>query len=156
MDLLNFNQLSIYDHFNIFEDLFIPGVYFHNTQKFNVEFEGASVHRGNLISASATKSPPKLEIESLGSTAYNTVLMINMDGDAFTSSTSDDFDKTQLLHWCVANISDGSTNGETIVPYLPPAPFKGTGYHRIAFVLFRHKEKIDFSAIKLKGLVNYT
>jgi large subunit ribosomal protein L38 len=151
LDLLSFDQLKIYDHFNIFEDLFMPGVYFNNSQKFVVTYNNDSIKRGNLLTASAATSAPKLEIESLGSSGYNTVLMVNMDGNAFSNTGKDDFDKSQLLHWCVTNISDGKADGETVVPYLPPTPYKGTGYHRIAFVLFRHKEKINFSEMKLKG-----
>ena len=155
MEALNFNQLSIYDHFNIFDDLFIPGAYFKNTQKFVVKFGENSIQRGNLLTAAATSSEPRFEIESLGSNAYNSVIMLNMDGDAFTQAKEDDVDKTQLLHWFVANIPDGKADGETIVPYLPPTPFKGTGFHRIAFVLFRHKERIDFGDVKIQGLVSY-
>uniref|UniRef100_A0A914Z8Q2 Large ribosomal subunit protein mL38 n=1 Tax=Panagrolaimus superbus TaxID=310955 RepID=A0A914Z8Q2_9BILA len=152
LDLLKFDHLKIYDHYNIFEDLFMPGVYFNNTQKFGVKYgDTVVVKRGNLLTAADATSEPQIEIESLGSNAYNTVLMLNMDGDGFTAERPNDFDKSQLLHWCIANISDGQKNGETIVPYLPPTPYKGTGYHRIAFILFRHKEKIDFSDIQLKG-----
>jgi large subunit ribosomal protein L38 len=153
LDLLKFDQLKIYDHFNIFEDLFMPGVYFNNTQGFGIKYGETEILRGNLLSASTATKEPQLEIESLGSNAFNTVLMLNLDGDGFTAEGPNDFDKTQILHWCIGNIPDGQKNdgGETIIPYLPPTPFKGTGYHRIAFILVRHKEKIDLSEIQLKG-----
>lgn len=57
--------------------------------------------------------------------------------------------RNHLLHWVVTNIPASSeainAGSTTIVPYLPPIPFYGTGYHRIAFILFRHKDKIEFS-----------
>jgi len=58
------------------------------------------------------------------------------------------------LHWFIGNIpstSDGISKGETIIPYLQPLPYYGTGYHRIAFVLFRHQQKIDFSSFKVNS-----
>jgi len=145
---LSFDQLSMYDHFNIFEDLFRPGVYFYNTQKFEVKYGPSSINRGNLLTANTASDSPKLEIESFGKNGFNTVLMLNLDGDAFTEAKQNGIDKTQMLHWMIANIPDGSTEGETIVPYLPPTPFKGTGYHRVAFILFRHQEKVDFNDLK--------
>lgn len=67
-----------------------------------------------------------------------------------------DVDNTQVLHWLVGNIPDGAdlSKGEEMVPYIQPIPVKGTGYHRIAFVLFRHKKKIDFSHFKLKRYIS--
>uniref|UniRef100_A0A7E4V3R5 Large ribosomal subunit protein mL38 n=1 Tax=Panagrellus redivivus TaxID=6233 RepID=A0A7E4V3R5_PANRE len=152
---LSFDQLSIYDHFNIFEDLFVPGVYFNTTQKVAVRYGSESVARGNLISStSIAKEAPEVEIEALGTDAYNTLLMVNLDGDAYTPEAENEFDKTQILHWFVGNIPDGAKvdSGETVVPYLPPTPYKGTGYHRVAFLLLRHKEKIDFSSNKITSL----
>ncbi|KAE9550323.1 hypothetical protein FO519_006455 [Halicephalobus sp. NKZ332] len=148
LDKLSFDQLSIYDHFNIFDDLFVPGVYFYNTQRFGVRYGSNSVERGNLLTAKVASDPPKLEIESFGTGGFNTVLMVNMDGDAFTEAEKDGIDKTQVIHWMVSNIPDGSDEGETIVPYVPPIPFKGTGYHRVVFILFRHQEKISLDEFK--------
>uniref|UniRef100_A0AC34RA22 39S ribosomal protein L38, mitochondrial n=1 Tax=Panagrolaimus sp. JU765 TaxID=591449 RepID=A0AC34RA22_9BILA len=152
VDDLPFNQLSVYDHFNVFDDLFAPEIYFYNTQKFSIKFNSNSVERGNLLTASQATEMPEVVIESIGNDGYNTFLMVNLDGNAFTENQSDG----QVLHWFKANIPDGTNEGETIVSYLPPTPFKGTGYHRIAFVLFRHKNKIDFGNIKIQdaGLSN--
>ena len=70
--------------------------------------------------------------------------------------------QSQMVHWMIGNIPSHSganandakiENGELIVPYLQPIPYYGTGYHRIAFVLFRHKNKIDFSSYQLKTYV---
>jgi len=96
------------------------------------------------------------------SAAFNTLLMINLDGDGFVdadaspsvemSELGDEKEtetKTQLIHWIVANIpseSSGLEKGELIVPYLQPLPFYGSGYHRVAFLLLRHQEKVDLSS----------
>uniref|UniRef100_A0A914RKE7 Uncharacterized protein n=1 Tax=Parascaris equorum TaxID=6256 RepID=A0A914RKE7_PAREQ len=49
--------------------------------------------------------------------------------------------------------SDGRdiSSGTEVVPYLQALPFKGTGYHRFAFILFRHEKQIGFDAYRLKG-----
>lgn len=56
--------------------------------------------------------------------------------------------KSHLLHWFVSNIPSNGTidsDSTTTIPYLPPIPFYGTGFHRIAFIVFRHNNQIEFS-----------
>lgn len=43
------------------------------------------------------------------------------------------------------------TKGETIVEYLQPFPPKGTGYHRMVFVLYKQTERLDYKAFKREG-----
>lgn len=51
-----------------------------------------------------------------------------------------------------SNIPNGDVSkGETIVPYLQPLPFKGTGYHRAVFVLYKQNEKVDLSSYKISN-----
>lgn len=40
-------------------------------------------------------------------------------------------------------------NGDTIIPYLQPLPFKGTGYHRFIFVLYKQTSKLDLKEYRL-------
>jgi large subunit ribosomal protein L38 len=48
------------------------------------------------------------------------------------------------------NIPKGDiSKGEQIVPYLQPIPFKGTGYHRYVFILYKQDKKLDFSEFKV-------
>lgn len=53
------------------------------------------------------------------------------------------------------NIPEGEVSkGQTIVPYLQPLPFKGTGYHRLVFILYKQEKKIDLSENQMKDLKN--
>lgn len=180
LDKSEFDQLAVINHHNVFEDLFTPGVYFHNTQGLEVQFgDDGVVSFGNSLSAASTVQPPRVQIGEISergkeqqastqaqkSTAFNTLLMLNLDGDGFVdagaspsvemSELGDEKEaetKTQLLHWLVANIpseSSGLEKGELIVPYLQPLPFYGSGYHRVAFLLLRHQEKVDLSSYRV-------
>uniref|UniRef100_A0A0N4Z9S4 Large ribosomal subunit protein mL38 n=1 Tax=Parastrongyloides trichosuri TaxID=131310 RepID=A0A0N4Z9S4_PARTI len=140
---LNFNQESIFNHNNIYQDLFQSNVFFNITQDMKINYHNnVSVLRGNNVSPSDMINHPNVILESFGNESFNTVLMVNLDGNAFT-------DNGQLLHWMVTNIPDGGSinNGDCIVDYLQPLPYNGSGYHRIAFITFRHKEKIKFDNV---------
>lgn len=51
------------------------------------------------------------------------------------------------------NIPDGDiTKGETIYDYLQPFPTKGTGYHRLVFVLYEQTQKLDYSTVPNKEI----
>lgn len=51
-----------------------------------------------------------------------------------------------------ANIgSDGVASGNVIVPYLPPVPPRGSGFHRMVFALYRHTQPLDPTQLKKKG-----
>lgn len=50
-----------------------------------------------------------------------------------------------------SNIPNGNVaNGDTIVPYLQPLPYKGTGYHRFIFVLYKQDKKMDLAKYQVK------
>ncbi|MFH4975128.1 hypothetical protein AB6A40_001837 [Gnathostoma spinigerum] len=74
--------------------------------------------------------------------------MVNMDGDPYKASGG------EIVHWIVSNVADGQpvNSGSQNIPYLQVLPFRGTGYHRIAFVLFRHKQPCDLLSYSLKKL----
>ena len=40
------------------------------------------------------------------------------------------------------------SSGEVIMDYLQPIPTRGTGLHRMVFLLFKQNKKIDFSEEK--------
>ncbi|KAI6234384.1 39S ribosomal protein L38, mitochondrial [Aphelenchoides fujianensis] len=86
---------------------------------------------------------------------FTTLLMVNLDGNAFSEADPKNggLGHPQLVHWLVANVADGAgvADGQEVVPYLQPIPFHGTGFHRVAFVCFRHKEKIDAGEFQPKG-----
>jgi hypothetical protein len=52
----------------------------------------------------------------------------------------------QILHWFVSNIptSKSINDGKILFNYIQPMPYYGTGYHRFVFILFRHRELINF------------
>ncbi|VDO61553.1 unnamed protein product [Heligmosomoides polygyrus] len=76
----------------------------------------------------------QVRIESVKPGEYNTLFMVNLDGNPYEK-------EGEVVHWIVANIPDGKgvEDGEELVPYLQPLPFNGSGYHRVALLLFRHE-----------------
>ncbi|CAI5439328.1 unnamed protein product [Caenorhabditis angaria] len=117
IDNLEIPNLSIYKHFNIFDDLFAQNL----TEK------------------------PDIKIEKIGNSGgFNTLLMVNIDGNGFLEQKNGEF-----VQYLVANIENGGEigTGDEVFEYLQPLPFYGTGFHRIAFVLFRHSEKLDLAGI---------
>ncbi|CAD5208938.1 unnamed protein product [Bursaphelenchus xylophilus] len=154
LDEVSDNSLPIALHFNIFSDLFIDGAFFHNVQKLDVKCGDHSLRTGNVIPVSSLLSEPNVNIQTPeNGKGFNTFVMVNLDGNLFESEMPEGSPK-QVIHWAVGNITDGSgvTGGsDVIAPYLPPTPYHGTGFHRVAFVLFRHSERIDFSSFKLNS-----
>ncbi|KJH46607.1 phosphatidylethanolamine-binding protein [Dictyocaulus viviparus] len=133
-----FSSTTVLKHYGIFDHLFGQGVFFENVQTLDITFGDSPVFFGNTLSACATSSKPKVEIESLKAGEYNTLIMLNLDGNPFDK-------EGEIVHWMLANRLDDENQdpGEEAIPYLQPLPFCGTGYHRVAFVLFRHKERLN-------------
>ncbi|CAI4223099.1 unnamed protein product [Auanema sp. JU1783] len=131
-------SLALYEHFGIFSDAFGKGTFFENVQDFEVSFEDFQVYHGNFISAESTQRTPQVSIGSVKSGGFNTLLMVNLDGNPFEK-------EGELVHWMVSNIPDGEdiSKGTELASYLQPLPFNGTGYHRVVFVLFRHSQPIE-------------
>uniref|UniRef100_A0A1I7XQU0 Glutaredoxin domain-containing protein n=1 Tax=Heterorhabditis bacteriophora TaxID=37862 RepID=A0A1I7XQU0_HETBA len=105
--------------------------------KMDIAFGHNGVYCGNIIAAETTNTTPKVSIESIKSHGFNTLVMVNIDGNPYDKHG-------EIAQWIVANIPDGYDieHGNEILPYMQPLPFCGTGYHRISFVLFRHEEPI--------------
>jgi len=175
-------HISIANHYQIFDDLFMPGVYFHNVQQMDINFSASDsgVLFGNVINTANAQQQPQVSIGKIEGTSpsYSTLIMLNIDGDGYVKSgeteTPEDEPKktsnpyilnknkaemrkdeetenpelrTQLAQWLVANIpSDGVLkDGEVVIPYLQPVPFYGSGYHRIAFILLKHRMPLDMT-----------
>ena len=85
-----------------------------------------------------------IEIEQLGK-GFTTLIAVNLDGNPYVRDS-------EILHWLVTNIPDGKSvdSGDEVVPYLQALPFRGTGYQRFVFLLFRHDTQIDLSSYRLK------
>uniref|UniRef100_A0A1I8BCU4 Large ribosomal subunit protein mL38 n=1 Tax=Meloidogyne hapla TaxID=6305 RepID=A0A1I8BCU4_MELHA len=176
------NQLTLFEHFNIFDDLFMPGVYFYNVQNldifWNKKEENTKIYFGNIIKAIETTNPPNIKIGNIFNNenkkevknGFNTLLMLNLEGPGLENEEKDfqnDEQKQlinieipekeellikhlnknkQIIHWFVGNIPlNGEINdGNTLINYIQPMPFYGTGYHRFVFILFKHMEIINF------------
>lgn len=91
-------QLDLINHFNIFEDLFMPGVYFHNTQGIDIVWNNqqqetnpssssalfmSTVHFGNVFNASGAAKPPSVHIAKLDTNDQNK----KMDGTGYNTRT---------------------------------------------------------------------
>jgi hypothetical protein len=154
-------------HFNVFEDLFGQGTYFHNVQDVKVDYgnEGG-VRFGNVVSSSLSTQKPNVSIES-GKGGFTSMLMLNLEGEITDQSNEDAvIGSPQIIHWLVSNIENGKDldSGDQNVSYLQPIPFYGTGFHRIAFLFFRHSKRLDvdsFFTLKRFGnlmivIINYS
>lgn len=139
IDSIDVPNLAVYRHFLVFDHLFGENVFFDNVQNLEVSFGDDAVHSGNILTASTTSSRPDVKIESVGKGGFNTLIMVNIDGNALQDK------KGEVVQWLVSNIPDGAnvSAGKEVVEYLQPLPFYGTGYNRVAFVLFRHSAPID-------------
>lgn len=151
------DSVQVTQHFNVFEDLFGKGAYFNNVQEVKIDFgEQKLVKFGNPISSALSKHQPSVSIESRKG-GFTTMLMLNLEGGITEQSPEDlPIGCPQILHWLMANVKDTEAfgSGDTVVPYLQALPFYGTGYHRIAFVFFRHNDPIDVKDFfSLRGYV---
>ncbi|GMT29799.1 hypothetical protein PFISCL1PPCAC_21096 [Pristionchus fissidentatus] len=142
MDRVGEADHRIIAHFGVFEHLFNDNVYFDRTQNFQASFGDNGVHTGNVLWAGDTKAAPEITVESVGAGGFNTIVAVNLDGNASEQPG-------EILHWLVANIPDGAavSEGEEKAKWMQALPFLGTGYHRLAFLLLRHSEKIDLPQI---------
>ncbi|CAI2307851.1 unnamed protein product [Caenorhabditis sp. 36 PRJEB53466] len=140
IDSLDVQSLAVYRHFLVFDHLFGENVFFDNVQKLEVNFGDNIVHNGNILTANVTSSRPEVSIENVGKDGFSTLLMVNLDGNALEK-------KGEVVQWLVANIPNGQevSAGKEVVEYLQPLPFYGTGFHRVAFVLFRHNQPIELN-----------
>ncbi|VDL66110.1 unnamed protein product [Nippostrongylus brasiliensis] len=133
-----FDSLEVIKHYGVFEHLFGPGTFFVNVQNLDVAYGDNAVYFGNHITAETTTVKPQVKIESVKPGGFNTLVMVNLDGNPYEK-------EGEIIHWMVANIPDGKEiqEGQEVVQYLQPLPFCGTGYHRVAFLLFRHEQRLD-------------
>ncbi|KAJ1359756.1 hypothetical protein KIN20_018551 [Parelaphostrongylus tenuis] len=133
-----YSSTNVVRHYGVFDHLFGKGVYFENVQNIDIAFGDNAVFFGNTLSASLTSSKPQVRLESIKTGEYNTLIMLNLDGNPYEK-------QGEIVHWMVANIPDGEgvESGNEVVSYLQPLPFCGTGYHRVVFVLFRHENPLQ-------------
>lgn len=131
-----------------------------------VNFGESCVGRGNIILPEHTLSTPTVSFtidsesltdEQIPSNAknarYASLFMVDLDyPDTLTSKLM------HYCHWAYANIpipeiigdqthsysiSSSDCTGTTWIPYNPPHPYRGTGYHRYLLILVTHTEPIQ-------------
>ncbi|UYV62204.1 MRPL38 [Cordylochernes scorpioides] len=135
----------IAEHYGVYESLYQHG-YFLPYLPINIyyDYDAESVtpvYHGNIIYAKETQSAPTVKFNS-GPEDLWTLVLTNPDGHLEDNNS-------EYLHWLVANIKGGDlSTGETIVDYLRPIPYLGTGYHRYIFVLYKQDGRLDFSQYK--------
>jgi len=108
---------------------------------------------GNVVGCSTAADPPTVVFKD-GKGGFTSLLIVNLDGNAFEEEEEVCLSgRRQIVQWLVTNIADGAStdSGDTIISYQQPVPYYGTGFHRVAIVLFRHNEPIDAKDLALKG-----
>lgn len=106
----------------------------------DIEFGSLKIHRGNIVTPSEMLSLPSVSFNAIDE-CFTTLVLSNLDGHPLDSSK-------EILHWVVGNIPGNSIyEGETIINYLAPLPWKGTGFHRFVFTLYKHSSPFNYSNI---------
>jgi len=139
---------GILHHNSIYKHMF-GNKYFSPVQPMNVSYADGDyenpVYYGNQLSPADAVDQPSVMFPSEEG-EYYTLLMVNLDGNIT------DCKKKHNLHWMVTNISGGNVeSGDVQAPYLMPLPMRGTGFHRIVFILFKQSKKLNLDAQKLQS-----
>jgi len=107
---------------------------------------GHEAKLGNILTVEQTHAQPRLHFPSEIGAFYALVMC---DPDA---PSADRPDFRNYLHWLVLNIPGKGADhvdthqGDTISPYMGPAPPAGTGFHRYCFVVYKQEKLIDIVA----------
>lgn len=129
-------------HYGIFTHLF-GNAYFVPQVILNISYDYSDdtvspVYRGNTIKPKEATSAPSVQFHSEPDSLW-TLVLTNPDGNLLDNDL-------ECLHWFVGNIVEGDiSSGEVLCDYLQPFPPRGTGYHRMVFVLYKQHQRIDFS-----------
>jgi large subunit ribosomal protein L38 len=153
---------KIAEHYGIYKDLFGKFAFFVPRVQLNIRYPLSEdsyhpVFTGNRIEPYVAREIPEVSFDHKFSLSYQqkpeedtlwTLVLTNPDGH-MTQDTS------EYVHWMISNIPKGDiSKGDQIVPYLQPIPFKGTGYHRYVFVLYKQDKKLDLSEFKVSDVNN--
>uniref|UniRef100_A0A1B6DR97 Large ribosomal subunit protein mL38 n=2 Tax=Clastoptera arizonana TaxID=38151 RepID=A0A1B6DR97_9HEMI len=135
------------EYYGIFQDLF-GDAYFYPQIILDIAYLSEHfeipVCRGNVIRPSQAKSKPSVQFNADPNSLW-TLLLTCPDSHITVPNA-------EYVHWFVGNIPNGDIKkGDTIVDYLQPFPFRGSGYHRFIFVLYKQDDRIDFSNFKKEG-----
>lgn len=107
---------------------------------------GVEVRLGNELTPTKVTFPPSLTWNGFENMWY-CVTMIDADAPRFADARL-----KEMVHWMIVNIPGTDiTKGETIAPYVPCAPLKGTGLHRYVFAIYRQPGKVNFLETRLSS-----
>ncbi|KAM4842876.1 large ribosomal subunit protein mL38 [Thomomys bottae] len=96
------------------------------------------VYYGNEVTPTEAAQAPEVTYEA-GQGSLWTLLLTNLDGHLLEPDA-------EYVHWLVTNIPDNRVaEGQETCSYLPPFPARGSGFHRLAFLLFKQDKPVDFS-----------
>ena len=121
--------------YGIYEDLF-GGDYFTPILNLKISYDFdddliTPVYRGNVIKPHEATTEPFVTFDHSDPESLWTLVMTNPDGH-FSA------DDSEYVHWMVTNIPGNDIKaGNVVVPYLPPFPPFGSGFHRFVFILFK-------------------
>merc|ERR1712178_220108 len=97
----------------------------------DIKYGENSVEFGNEVTPSDSQIPPK--IEYFDENGVYTSCLISLDSGIDKQSN--------YIHYL-------EHNGKGMIDYIPPFPTRGTGYHRMAFLVFKGLESPDISKIE--------
>jgi len=135
---------TLAQHYSVFRDLLGDG-YFTPVLPLRVEYAASDdedqcsvVHAGNVIKPAEARSKPAVSFAAAPGSVW-TLLCVNLEGSVGSEAP-------QSVLWLVRDIPAGDVAaGVTVHEYQQPLPYRGTGYHRVAFVLFRQEGPLSLS-----------
>eukprot|EP00794_Sanderia_malayensis_P018626 gene18626-20504_t len=125
-------------YYGIFKDIF-KEKHFTPTVWLDVSFQNAIVHRGNIIEPSECLMKPTVSFDGT-SDKYHSLILVNPDGCYPVADA-------EVLHWMVLNAPGSKIEDGRELSYIPPIPWKGSGFHRLCLAVFAHNEPVDVNKI---------
>lgn len=136
---------KIANHYGIFKDLF-GGAYFMPVVQLEIDYaldngKLARVYNGNVIKPKEADKLPTVRYEAEAGTLW-TLAMTTPDGNMHNADN-------EYCHWLIGNIPGNEIeHGEQIMDYMRPIPFRGVGYYRYIFLLYKQSQRLDYGEYK--------
>ncbi|XP_051015050.1 39S ribosomal protein L38, mitochondrial [Acomys russatus] len=137
-----YHKQRLAEYYGLYRDLFhgatfVPWVPLHVAYAMGEE-DLIPVYHGNEVTPTEASQAPEVTYEADKDSLW-TLLLVNLDGHLLEPDA-------EYLHWLLTNIpTNRVAEGQETCPYLPPFPARGSGFHRLAFLLFKQDKPIDFS-----------
>ncbi|XP_007957831.1 39S ribosomal protein L38, mitochondrial [Orycteropus afer afer] len=138
-----YHKQRLAEHYGLYRDLFhgatfVPRVPLRVAYAVGEE-DLVPVYHGNEVTPTEASQAPEVTYEADEGSLW-TLLLTNVDGHLLEPDA-------EYVHWLVTNIPGCRVAaGQETCPYLPPFPPRGSGFHRLVFLLFKQDKQIDFSA----------